>query len=181
VANVCSIPNGAKAVALYDYIPNSSANDELDMVAGDQLIVVTEDDGSGWTKVSRSGSEGLVPTSYIEIRQAVDAEPPSSASIIRNGADGASDPLAAIASTIIRKEVESTSSPLASITEKTKFSGSLARVLFDYQGKQDDELTVYMGQSVWIVNEDDGSGWTLVTNGTESGHVPSSYISIAEY
>lgn len=147
MSNIISIPNGAKAVALYDYIPNSSANDELDMAAGDELVVVTEDDGSGWTKVSRSGSEGLVPTSYIQTK----------------------------------KDIEPAPSPLASTAEKTKFSGSLAKVLFDYQRKEDDELTVYAGQSVWIVIEDDGSGWTQVTNGTESGHVPSSYLSMADY
>jgi hypothetical protein len=141
------LPKGAYATALYDYIPNSSDIDELDMVAGDELFVIVEDDGSGWTKVSRSGSEGLVPTSYIQIKT----------------------------------ETELTPSHLALTAEKTKFSGSLAKVLFDYQKKENDELTVFAGQCIWIVEEDDGSGWTRVTNGTESGLVPSTYISRTEY
>ncbi len=36
------------------------------MISGDILEIVEADDGSGWTKVSRSGIIGLVPTSYIE-------------------------------------------------------------------------------------------------------------------
>jgi uncharacterized protein YgiM (DUF1202 family) len=173
VANVCSVPNGARAIALYDYIPGALANDELDMVAGDELTVITQDDGSGWTKVSRSGSEGLVPTSYIEIKQAAVTKESPVASILRKEV--------ADITSVTSKEAGLVSSPLASAAEKTKFSGSLARVLFDYQGKEVDELTVYAGQSIWIVSEDDGSGWTRVTNGTENGYVPSSYISIAEY
>ena len=60
--------NGAASIqarALYDY--TAAGSDETTIVAGDQLSVIEEDDGSGWTMVNGPQGQGLVPTSYIEI------------------------------------------------------------------------------------------------------------------
>ena len=39
---------------------------ELTISAGEELILVEEDDGSGWSCVSRGDEQGFVPTSYIQ-------------------------------------------------------------------------------------------------------------------
>ncbi|GME97283.1 unnamed protein product [Ambrosiozyma monospora] len=57
---------GAKKVKymeiLYDY--NAQGEDEVTVLAGDKVLVVTEDDGSGWTEGEIEGEKGLFPTSY---------------------------------------------------------------------------------------------------------------------
>ncbi|KAJ1332468.1 hypothetical protein BSLG_008770 [Batrachochytrium salamandrivorans] len=53
------------ARVLYDYIASSS--DEISISRDEIVSVLTEDDGSGWATVSRHGSKGVAPTSYIQI------------------------------------------------------------------------------------------------------------------
>lgn len=57
---------GTSAKALYAYA--ATGDDEASVHPGDALVVLEEDTGSGWTQVQvPDGSQGLVPTSYIEI------------------------------------------------------------------------------------------------------------------
>ena len=49
--------------ALYDY--EAQGEDELNLYKGDTIIVIQEDDGSGWTEGElETGGSGLFPTSY---------------------------------------------------------------------------------------------------------------------
>lgn len=69
-ASTTTLPTGGGAAtiatALYSY--EVSGDDELPMSPGETFTVVEADDGSGWTCVlNSSGSEGLVPTSYLKI------------------------------------------------------------------------------------------------------------------
>ncbi|KAG5418162.1 BZZ1 [Candida metapsilosis] len=57
---------GPTARALYAY--SATSGDETGLHPGDDLTVVEEDDGSGWTLVSGPQGQGLVPTSYIKIK-----------------------------------------------------------------------------------------------------------------
>ncbi|KAI5967289.1 bzz1 [Candida margitis] len=62
--------SGPTAKALYAYTATSA--DETGISPGDELSVVEEDDGSGWTMVSGPQGQGLVPTSYIEVKAAAE-------------------------------------------------------------------------------------------------------------
>lgn len=57
---------GAKKVLkmeiLYDYV--AQGDDELSVNKGDEIVVLHEDDGSGWTEGEFVGQVGLIPTSY---------------------------------------------------------------------------------------------------------------------
>lgn len=55
-----------QAAALYSY--EAQGEDELTISAGESFAVITPDDGSGWTEVNVNGHQGLVPTSYIDIK-----------------------------------------------------------------------------------------------------------------
>lgn len=58
--------NEPKAKSLYDY--EAAGSDEVSLVSGEQVHVIVNDDGSGWTTIKNaSGQEGLVPTSYLDI------------------------------------------------------------------------------------------------------------------
>lgn len=53
------------------------------------------------------------------------------------------------------------------------------KVLYDFQGSNDGELTINEGDVLVIVEHDlDGSGWTKVMKNDEEGFVPSSYIEV---
>lgn len=60
---------GAKKVkyceALYEY--SSAGDDEIDLLVGDKLVVISEDDGSGWTEGEVDGRRGLFPTAYVKM------------------------------------------------------------------------------------------------------------------
>jgi len=49
-------------------------------------------------------------------------------------------------------------------------------MVFDFTASSSFELTATAGVPIWIVEGDDGSGWTKVSDGKKSGLVPSSYI-----
>lgn len=60
-------PTAGKARATYPY--EATGEDEITIAQGEDLDVVEEDDGSGWTLVrsTLTGKQGLAPTSYLEI------------------------------------------------------------------------------------------------------------------
>ncbi|KAG0683453.1 hypothetical protein C6P40_000097 [Pichia californica] len=59
---------------------------------------------------------------------------------------------------------------------------STATALYAYQITGDDELSMTAGESFTIVEKDDGSGWTFVSNSSgDQGLVPTSYLKIEEH
>ncbi|PPR05914.1 hypothetical protein CVT26_008808 [Gymnopilus dilepis] len=56
-----------------------------------------------------------------------------------------------------------------------------ARVLYDFTATSEFELAVHEGQTVRVIEPDDGSGWTKVEDSNqESGLVPASYLEIVD-
>ena len=52
------------------------------------------------------------------------------------------------------------------------------RVIFDFAGTQGDELSVFVGQTVWVSEERDGWYYCGLTTGQGWGFVPASYVDI---
>lgn len=65
--------SGTRARAVYPY--DATGDDEITFAQGEELDVVEEDDGSGWTTVRSllTGNQGLAPTSYLEITKSDDS------------------------------------------------------------------------------------------------------------
>ncbi|SCV02977.1 LAME_0H06722g1_1 [Lachancea meyersii CBS 8951] len=65
-----------KNAVLFSY--QKTDNDETSVTIGDNFSVLAPDSGSGWTKIKNetTGDTGLVPTSYIAIREAVRSNAP---------------------------------------------------------------------------------------------------------
>lgn len=59
--------SGAGAVALYPY--DAAGDDEVSITQNEEVEVMQEDDGSGWTLVRGASGEGLVPTSYLQMHE----------------------------------------------------------------------------------------------------------------
>ena len=53
--------------------------------------------------------------------------------------------------------------------------GSPAYVLYDFEAKYPEELSVTANEVV-MVTKDPGNGWLLVNRGTDLGYIPSSYV-----
>lgn len=53
---------------------------------------------------------------------------------------------------------------------------SLKVVLYDYVAQEDDELSIYQGETVSVIETYD-DGWWMVANDIDRGLVPSNYLS----
>ena len=56
-------------------------------------------------------------------------------------------------------------------------TGSLAYVLYDFEAKDPEELSVTANEVVMVI-EDPGNGWLLVNRGTDLGYIPSAYVQL---
>lgn len=61
---------------------------------------------------------------------------------------------------------------------KSSSAETMARALYPYDAAGDDETSIAQGEDLEVLEEDDGSGWTLVKLQKGSGLVPTSYIEI---
>lgn len=65
--------------------------------------------------------------------------------------------------------------------EGEKSRGRPARALFAFEGKQEfRELTVRAGDSLVIIRDDAGDGWSVVKHGREVGLLPKTYYTVSE-
>lgn len=122
-------------------------HDEVSINIGDSISVLTRDTGSGWTRLrnNTTAEEGLAPTSYVEVNE----EP--------TALGGKGKP-------------PSVPPPRGSSKSPRKLA-----VQYDYHAQEDNEMTVQAGETVYVVKEDDGSGWTLAEIDGERGLIPTSY------
>jgi apoptosis-stimulating of p53 protein 1 len=63
--------NDGLVYALYDYAPNSSADNELEFKDGDQLIILRRGDENEtewwWARHENTKKEGYVPRNYLGV------------------------------------------------------------------------------------------------------------------
>lgn len=137
-----------KGRALYPY--DAAGADEVSIAAGASFDVIDEDDGSGWTMIHlESGSEGLVPTTYIEIFP----------NVATNDTGGSKKKGPSVAPKRGAKRVQ------------------YVEALYDYEADGDDELTISAGDKIILVQDDtDGSGWTEGELNGVKGMFPTSYV-----
>lgn len=134
--------------ALYNY--DATGSDEVSISAYDSFAVVQSDDGSGWTLIRKhDGSEGLVPTSYIEI--------PTATPDVTRSPGKKKGP--AVAPRRGAKRIQ------------------YVQALYDYQADGDDEISISAGDKIALVQDDiDGSGWTQGELNGKTGMFPTSYV-----
>ncbi|GMM35307.1 Bzz1 protein [Saccharomycopsis crataegensis] len=142
--------------ALYEY--QATADDEVQMKAGETFEVTETDDGSGWTKIKKdNGTVGLVPTSYIVINKVQKT--------ISRAPSGISAPPS-------RKS----SVPPKVAPKRGAKKLPQAKALYAYQAEGDDELSLIAGETIAITEADDGSGWTMGESKGAKGLFPTSYV-----
>lgn len=122
--------------------------DEVDLHAGEEVTIIEQDKGDGWVKVSCSSGTGLVPANYLE---------PSSNTTSNNY-------------TTTTSNNNIFSSPFVDNLKQ-------AKVIYDYTGQMDEELTVNQDDIVTFI-ENSEPGWIKVKNESTGkiGLIPESYV-----
>ena len=128
---------GNPAAVMYDYF--ATHPEEVNIHEGEHVLVERLDDGSGWTLVSKSGLQGIVPTAYIK-----GLVPQASFSTLRQNSQ--------------------------------HLDHGMAKVLYTFTKSDATELSVKEGDAIRVVQEDDGSGWIVATDGTSQGLLPANYV-----
>lgn len=152
--------SGQSAKMIYGY--TAQQDGELTVVEGEELALVSSDDGTGWLICRKNtGQEGLVPASYAEIVHSIQATP-SIASV----------------STTTTSDSRNTSSKKKGPTVAPKRGAKKIRymiALYDYDAQTDEEITVRQGDKIMVIEDDSGDGWTEGELNGMSGIFPTAY------
>ncbi|ABN64971.2 predicted protein [Scheffersomyces stipitis CBS 6054] len=135
--------------ALYEYV--AKGDDEVTILAGETFTLIEEDSGNGWTLIGLSnGTQGLAPTSYLEIAKPIQADTTGSSSKKKGPS---------VAPRRGAKKV------------------SYVEALYDYNADGDDEITIRAGDRIVLIQDDtDGSGWTEGELNGQRGLFPTGYV-----
>lgn len=127
---------------LYNHVASQDSIDfadddgliELSVKEGD-IVRVIQQDGRGWTLVAdKQENIGVVPTSYMKVME-------NNAPEVKEKND-----------TVSIKSKKS-------ITEFDESLRKVKVVLYDYYKNGEDEMTIFKGQNVHVLEADDGTGW----------------------
>ncbi|KAJ1877411.1 Protein BZZ1 [Coemansia sp. RSA 486] len=133
---------------LYDF--EGDGNTTLTVRAGDRVTVVAADeDGSGWTEVVVNGSQqqGLVPTSYVDMSEY--RAPP---------------------------RVPENRALMPPMAEMAVARDEYVVALYDFAGRDAEELSVREGDRIRVVSRDIGEGWIQGALNSHEGRLPVSYV-----
>ncbi|MCJ1313503.1 hypothetical protein MMC25_007182 [Agyrium rufum] len=169
-----------RAKVAYSY--QASGDGEVTVDDGLEVTVVEPDDGSGWTTISTSRSEGVVPTSYLEM---LPDQP------VMNHSTGS--PYSPVLNSPRPQSSYSDSSnslhtPASTSTTSQKKRGpavapkrgakklNYVEALYDYDGRTDAEWSMIEGEKFVLVTADQGDGWAEVEKGGVVKSVPANYV-----
>jgi hypothetical protein len=142
----------------------------------------TKLDGSGWTKVKAGYKEGLVPTSYLEIRTPSTAlQSPTNNNNINSSSQntrpsstysnsGSSAAGSIIGTAAIKKKGPAVAPKRGG--KKLKY----VEALYDYSAGSEVEHSIVEGERLVLIKEDPGDGWVEVERGGVVKSVPANYV-----
>ena len=64
------------------------------------------------------------------------------------------------------------------VTHFRKFENDAVMVLYDFQAADENDLDVYRGEVVTVLNRDDNDWWWVMRVDGAEGFIPSSYVSV---
>ncbi|GMT00465.1 hypothetical protein PENTCL1PPCAC_22639, partial [Pristionchus entomophagus] len=186
-------------IVVYEY--KSQQADEIDMEVNDIIeIIKTVEDGWNRGKNERTGQIGMYPTNYCEVyrtKPGLSSTGTNKQYISLKKAD-TPKPIGEIPAAIkrisgmdIMKGKEETPSSLITLPsisssppnppkeEQEKDGREYAKVTFDYVAQHEDELSLKVGQTVWVVNKrTTDSGWYEGEVDGRRGLFPDNFVSL---
>ncbi|KAJ3141924.1 hypothetical protein HK100_005320 [Physocladia obscura] len=155
---------GERVVVLYDYVKPNDAVEDLSVMEG-QIVEVAE--SGEWGKFSLGLKKGKLISSHSD-------DGCGWTKVLCNGEIGL------VPTAYIEIPSQDSAEHISNEIEIRVFDGIpgfKTTVLFDFTKTSDDEITVKASQKVWLLDEDDeGSGWTNISDGKQEGLVPTSYL-----
>lgn len=162
-----------KVQAKYDYQAAENAAQELSMSRGDVLTLL--DDSKTWWKVkNKSGRVGYVPSNYI-VRGAKQKIPKQSQKPIIQKAKEISVPRVSGRVRTLSKKLNKR------LRRKDSDKEKHCLALYNYDKKRDDELQLYKGQRIMILEESEDDWWRgRNMESGQDGWFPSNYVEMIQ-
>ncbi|KAJ5306410.1 hypothetical protein PENANT_c017G05419 [Penicillium antarcticum] len=164
-----SKPKEPHGKMLYAY--QATGADEVTVEDGDDVMIVQPDDGSGWMRVRAGGSEGLVPSAYVEAAPSPSPVPSASPAMTDRPGSVYSNSSASLAGSAAQKRVGPAVAPRRG-AKKLQY----VEALYEYEARSDMEWNMAEGDRFVLINKDSGDGWADVERGGVTKSVPANYI-----
>lgn len=151
-----------KGKMMYSF--DATGDGELSAPEGRDVILLEEDDGSGWVKVRCGVKEGLVPAAYVDFTA---APAPAAASPIPS-------PTASTASSVAAAAKKKQGPAVAPKRGAKKLR--YVEAVYEYVAQSETEHSMVEGERFVLVKDDPGDGWVEVEKAGVTGSVPASYV-----
>ena len=174
------------ARVLYSYDASSDPNgphdhQELSIRQGDTLMILSQDDGSGWALAqSNTGISGWIPANYVELlptstTATTSSELANKSTIATTTTSSPSIAVSSLSSHSSKIPPMMTSSSAGSTTA-SRFTK--VRALYDYEAQSHLELTIRKGDLIELIRTDipDSEGWWEGKLGSRLGQFPANYV-----
>ncbi|KAJ2901237.1 FCH-domain-containing protein [Zalerion maritima] len=139
-----------KGKMLYTFEANGEG--EIAVPEGRDVIILQQDDGTGWIKVRAGYKEGMVPATYLELGPVeVKAQHTGTAAAAKKKGPAVAPKRGA---------------------KKLKY----VVAIYPYAAQSDTEHTMEEGEKFVLVKDDQGDGWAEVEKGGAVKSVPASYV-----
>ncbi|KAJ5819940.1 hypothetical protein N7474_005531 [Penicillium riverlandense] len=165
-----SRPKQPRGKMMYAY--QATGADEVSVQENDDVVIVEQDDGSGWMRVRAGVNEGLVPAAYVEAAPTPSPIPSINTSLTdRPGSIRSSSSASLAGSTAATKRIGPAVAPRRG-AKKLQY----VEALYDYEARSDAEWTMAEGDRFVLITRDSGDGWADVERGGVTKSVPANYI-----
>jgi NCK adaptor protein len=135
-------------MALYDCVASNPG--EMSFKKDDIVCITQKPTDQGWWKGTLNGKVGYVPSSWFTV-----IDEPAKIKV---------EPKAAV--------------PSINAKAETVSSIPKAKVLYDFQAKGSNELTVHSGEIVCVIDRDASTDWWEVEHGGRRGYVPKLFVEL---
>ncbi|KZZ91623.1 Src-domain containing protein [Ascosphaera apis ARSEF 7405] len=146
--------------------------EEVSVDSGVEVTVIEPDTGSGWTRVRKGSSTGLVPTSYLDLSShSADQKRPTSN---RSNASSASFANSLHSNGTISGKRRGPAVAPRRGAKKLQY----VIALYDYEARTEAEFSFSEGDRFVLVNRDSGNGWSDVERDGVVKCVPANYVQL---
>lgn len=141
-----------KCLVLYDYSPtDENLTEEVNVTAGEIVDLIQLEVEKGWTRIRTvDGSEGVVPTTYLNTRRREKSVTPRPLPVIPNEKHALMEDNQKILFSLAKDEMEPEQEWMDRLNIEQKL---MANVLYPYKKQAEDELSIEEGANVSILQQ----------------------------
>ncbi|XP_056016431.1 uncharacterized protein LOC125675051 isoform X2 [Ostrea edulis] len=156
---------------LVEFEYDAEQEDELTIRVGDVIKNVQMSEG-GWWEGELNGKKGLFPDNFVKVLEKKKEEPKKELLVTQQRSS-----VKELASKL--KDVHVGAAPQKKKDHHHTEKKRRAKVLFDYDPENEDELRIEVGDVVEVIKQEEEGWWEGIVNG-KSGVFPSNFVEIVE-